>query len=841
MAPSSKTQPKHARSASGHSKKQPHPAPAATTATAAVAPTNRQYVVPAIPLAYMSKQSGNTRNATTKSDPKHAPIASTSSNGFLVSSLEAALITPDSPGSTKNSKNEVQGQNVEKPTATISSPQRTEHQPRLSALQVNGIGHTDTVPTSDGGSRVPNESQDGSPHNLTSLQSPKEVSPDSHLIGANGGLPYASQPESATSATQMEPAPSLPALSHAPPHQHHMADQHHPAVFRAPPPHPMHLHQHRHQISNGGGIMFGGFGSHSPSPVPLPGGFMPPPHPVNGENRGHPLPNSHHHNHSNGNGFPAAINTHFRGDVVTMSPMDAYGPVLTPTPPAHMEAYAPGTGRYGPSTPHSFHGSHASGELNGTENGALPCPPNGPYAPNARREHHASHPHPSGPFPPFMPPQPISRQVSVAEDEIMEVMEGVHYIRSLFDNRELADCLLELISTKGLHHPIKISGHKLILARSPTLKQRIMAARVMDQGFQTITMEVDDPYLRSDAWWMAIQRLYQHPLFQLPPIPGNAGHSLNFAGNTADRFGFCLGYAAAGSVLSMPDVFIRGLHIAASALSWETVEAGLAFVLENTVQRHFGHTAELEEALPSTVLEFGYGPETKILLSAILNFLITEFPANFKLDTSAPDDLKIARIPISAVTTTITPTRAHVIDEVAPTIARGTTTHQHMKQARLSSIKFGDLPPAYPDDGAVPRREPAKCSPILSRILLNLPFDELCRVLTSGSNGVPGWNTAQDRYHAVADVVAEREARRLRAVDAVRSEVVPNAYKIQARLSVQHRYTTAEQWDVLNWQEEVIRDETPRIIRKWVPQFDVEQEPTQQRALPRYEIPDSMV
>lgn len=791
----------------------------------------------------MSKQSGNTKNAMAKSYPKHAPTASTSSNGFLVSSLEAALITRDSPGSapgsTNKSNNEIQGQDVEKPTAAISSPQRTERQPRSSASQVNGIGHTDTVPTDDDASRVLNESQQGSPRNLT-LQSSKEVSPDSHLIGTNGGLPYASQLQSATSATQAESAHILPTLSHVLAHQHHMADQHQPAAFHAPPHHPMHLHQHRHQISNGGGIMFGGFGSHSPSPVPHPGGFMPPPHPINGENRGHPLPNSHHHNHSNGNGngFPAAINTHFRGDVMPMSPMDAYGPVLTPTPPVHMEAYAPGTGRYGPSTPHSFHGSHASGELNGMENGALQYPPNGPYASNARREHPASRPHPGGPFPPFMPPQPISRQVRVAEDELMEVMEGVHYIRSLFDNRELADCVLELVSTKGLHHPIKISGHKLILARSPALKQRIMAARVIDQGFQTITMEVDDPYLRSDAWWMAIQRLYQHALFQLPPIPGNGGHSLDFAGNTADRFGFCLGYAAAGSVLSMPDVFVRGLHIAASALSWETVEAGLAFVLENTVQRHFSHTAELEEALPSTVLEFGYGPETKILLSAILNFLITEFPTNFELDASAPDNPRIARIPTSA-TITPTQTRVHTTGEVTPAIARGSNTH--LKQARLSSIKFGDLPPAYPDDGAVLRREPAKCSPILSRILLNLPFDELCRVFTAGSNGVPGWNTAQDRYHALADVVAEREARRLRAVDAVRSVAVPNAHEIQARLSVQHRYTTAEQWDVLNWQEEVIHGETPRIVRRWVPQFDVEQESTQQRALPPYEIPDSMV
>ncbi|KAI0408523.1 hypothetical protein F4802DRAFT_416421 [Xylaria palmicola] len=803
MAPSPRAQPKPARSASGHTKKQ-QSAPVSAT----IAQPNRQHVVPAIPLPYMTKQPNGTRNAPATSSPKHTPTASTLSNGFPASSLEAALISHNH--SAKDSENEVKSQNVGKPAPVSASFSRREEQAQPSSSQVNGVDHATIEPSA-------NASRGAG------------VTPS-----VNGG-PYGSHAQSAGSTAQAQPefAPSFPTPSHPLQHQHH-----HTAAFRGPPPHHIYPHQHRHHMSNGGGIMFGGFDSHTPSPAPIPGGFIPPPHPpMNGENRGHPHPNGHHHTHSNSNGFPPPINTHIRGEMMPMSTLDAYGTIPAHAPPVHIEAYPPAAGRYGPPTPHSFHGSHTSGEPNGIDNAALPYPPNGSFAPHPRREHHAPHPHHHGPFPPFLPPQPIAQQFNAAEDGLME---GITYIRSLFDNGELADCVLELVSAKGRHHPVKISGHKLILARSPALKQHILTARATDRGSHTITMEIDDSYIRSDAWWMAVQRLYQHPLFQLPPIIGNPVNEMDFAGNKADQFGFCLGYAAAGHVLAMRDVLIRGLECATRRLTWETIEMGLSFVLENTIQRHYDYTAEPEGALPTTFLEFGYGPETKILLSAILNFLITEFPHNFELDTAVQDTPKLARIPISVGTTT-TPMRVCNADTVMPTIARGSTTCQALKQTRLSSIKFGDLPAAYPDDGTLPHREPAKCSSILSRILLNLPFDELCEVMTSASNGVSGWNTAQDRYHAVADIVAEREARRLHAIEAVRSETIPNAREIQPRLSAPHRYTNAEQWDVLNWKEEVVRDETPRIVRRWIPQFDVTQPPPQRRTSPLYNIPDSMV
>ncbi|KAI1497958.1 hypothetical protein F5X99DRAFT_345177 [Biscogniauxia marginata] len=820
MAPH-KGQPKTTKSASGYVKRQ---APAAAVAA-------RPVVLPAIPLPLMQKQPNNNKFS------KHTLTASGASNGVPVSSLEAALLDQSPVQSAKSPENVPNGFNVEKPEHAAVDANNTHPKADDTPVHTNGINGTNganarasrTQPTTNDPSQLSSAASIADADSAVGSAALNDATQ-----GAHDGQNHVSQPQSATSPTLPDSFSPYP----VPPHPR----QQHPIPADMYAAHPMHPH-HRPHMSNGGGVIFGGFpDSHTPSPAPPPNNFMPPPPPppVNGESHIHPRANGHHHAHTNSNGFPGPINTHFRPDMVPMSAIDTYGQVHAPVPQVPFEAYPPGIGRYGPPTPHSFHGSHASGEHTGVENGAIAYPPNGlHYNSHAHHDHHhpVAHPHPAGPLPPFMHPEPFTRRPSIADDDMME---SIAYFRNQFDNGELADCVLELVYAKGRHHPVKITGHKLVLARSLALKQHIMAARTTDLGTQTITITSDDVYLRSDAWWMAVQRLYMHPLLTLPPVYGHTANGMDFAGDKTDRFSFCLGYAAAGHILHMQDVLVRGLQIAGSLLNWNTIEDAMGFVLEGTAQRHHGYGSEQDEPnIPSVMLDFGYGPETKILLVAIMNFLVNEFPSNFELDTSVVDPPKFARIPSVAALPSPTTNRP------APAIARGTVTRHPSKPSRLSSIQFGDLPAAYPEEGPVPQREPAQCSPILSRILLNLPFDELCQVLTSGSNGVSGWNTAQDRYHAVTDVVAEREARRLRAVDAVRSGAVPHFQEIQRRLSAQRRHAIVELWDVLNWQEEVVRPrgaEVPRVVRKWVPQFAAVPEPPQQQVQsPLYNVHDSMV
>ncbi|OTA56652.1 hypothetical protein K449DRAFT_425235 [Hypoxylon sp. EC38] len=854
MAPH-KGQAKPGKPASGHAKKQ----------SAAVAPS-RPIVLPAIPLTLIPKP---------KESNKHPPTTST--NGFPASSLEAALAghgdnvaVPDGTKSfqrPKISRHDVNGSSVEKAGYATNSPNTSngaQNGPNdktnsdgpapMNGVNgtVNGLHQTSialathaTSVESGSGSGSPSASANDSSQGNEQSQSTYSQVEDSilYLIGARDAarhIPLSRSNSSSTLLSNQHPPFQHP---HAPTHplQNQLSTDQIPdhlpkhANPRGPPPH-MHHYQHHPHMSNGGGaVVFGSFAdSHTPSPVLPPDAFMPPPiqsMPVNGENRIHSRPDGHH-SHSGSNGFPGSINTQFRPDMLPLSSIDTYGqaPASVPQPP--FDPFSPGVGRYGLETPHSFHGSHTSGEHNGVENGSLP-----PYHPSglhySGHTHHnppPGHPHP-GAFPPFLPLDPFSRYPNLADEGLRD---SIIYFQDQFDRGELTDCGLELISSKHLHHPVKINGHKLIFARSPALKQHIMAARANDLGSHTITIESDDPYLRSDAWWSAVRRLYLYPLLT-PAMLDNAAHGLHFADDKTDRFEFSLGYAAAGHLLNMHDVYIRGLQMAADFLTWNTVEKALGFVFEGTVQRHIDYDND-----QNVELEYAYGAEVRLLQEAIRTFIINAFPSGFEFDPSVTDPPKYARIPAAAAVLTPPPTH-----NTSPTIARGTNMRNRGQSNRLTSIKFGDLPPAYPEDGAAPPRGPDDSSPILSRILLNLPFNELRKILTSQNDGAPGMHTAQVRYHAIADVIAEREARRLRAVEAVRTGAVPNSQEIRQRLSAQRRYAIVEPWDVLNWQEVVIQPrgaDVPRIVRTWVPQFSVTPEaPQQQTQRQPFDTRDSMV
>ncbi|KAI1408641.1 hypothetical protein F5Y13DRAFT_106623 [Hypoxylon sp. FL1857] len=817
MAPH-KGQAKPGKAASGHAKKQ----------SAAAAPS-RPIVLPAIPLPLIPKS---------KESNKRPPVTA-STNGFPASSLEAALAghgdnvaVQDNAKSLQRSKvsrNEVNGSSVEKAGHATNSPNAS-----------NGAPNGDDDKKNSGGP-APVNGTNGAINGLHQASIPPVAHAASVESGSGSGSPSASANDSNQGArdaarrlsqSRSNSSPTIPSNQyppfqhpHAPTHplQHQLSTDQIPdqlpdhANLRGPPPH-MHHYQHHPHMSNGGGaVVFGGFaGSHTPSPVPPPGGFMPPPPPpmpVNGENGVHSRPNGHH-SHTGSNGFPGPINTQFRPDMLPLS------------------VFSPCVGRYGLETPHSFHGSHASAELNGVENGALPpYAPNGlPYGGHGHHDHPPGHPHP-GVFPHFLHLEPFARYPTLGDEGLKD---SIIYFQDQFDNRELTDCELELISTRRLHHPVRISGHKLIFARSPALKQHIMAARANDLGSHTITIESDDQYLRSDAWWRAVRRLYLFPLVT-PAMMDNAAYGFHFADDKTDRFQFCLGYAAAGHLLNMHDVFMRGLQMAADFLTWNTVEEALGFVFEGTVQRHIDYEND-----QNVELEYVYGAEVRLLQEAIRTFIINAFPGGFEFDPSVVDPPKFARIPAPAAVLAPSPTQ-----NVSPTIARGTNMRNHGQSNRLTSIKFGDLPPAYPEDAAAPPRGPDDISPILSRILLNLPFNELRKVLTSQNDGAPGMHTAQARYHAIADVIAEREARRLRAVEAVRAGSVPNSQEIQQRLSAQRRYAIVEPWDVLNWQEVVIQPrgaDVPRIVRTWVPQFAAPPETPLQQVQPQpFDTRDSMV
>ncbi|ORY63836.1 uncharacterized protein BCR38DRAFT_201069 [Pseudomassariella vexata] len=815
MAPQKGGQASKLTTATGNAKQQQQQPKKQPTRPAA--PAGRPTVVPALPLSYSQRQVSSKQPTT-----RTGPLVVSSNGPQPVASLEAALIDhqsaemPKKQTAARKTANEVNGTRVEKP----GSP-----------TMANGHGH--------GHDSTHNNSNNKQNQQYTYDNETRRLNGHSHGNGVNG-IANGSEQRPAAS-TQASNAPSLVGdvestvgsasfnesqqdhdqtsqVTSAPTSQPQSATiPAHPPTDFVPPLNPpnghaqyMHEHPNLHATHHGqmlpnrvgNNIVFGGggFDSHTPSPAPPPsGGFMPPA-PMNARINGHA------HTDSNG-----TIPTPFRSDMFPATSMDGYGqipaPVPTPQMPMPFDGYPPNMSRHGPPTPHSYHGSHASGERGESGHANFP-PSNGQHYPG-----HGHQPSQMNNFQPFMNPQHFARRPSLLDDELMD---SISYLQGQFDSAELADSTLELHYVDGSHPPARLRGHKLMFARSPFLRDCIihMRSHGLDKIDNAIMVNVYDSYIRSDAWYMAVQRLYLHPLLTDPRAANGTG-GMDLAGDNMDQFKFCLAYAAAGHVLLMKDVLVRGLQIASNMINWNTIEEGMAFVWDGARGRYADHIDQDGDEMVD--IEFHYGPEVRWFMACMSNWLINSFPPDFELDTSVVNTSKMVRFP------PIPASNPSPDEKMAPAIARGTSVrHKAGKPIRLSSIKFGDLPTAFPEDDSAPPRERAKCSPQLSRILLNLPFDDMRYVLTSESNGISGWNTAQDRYHAVTGVVAEREARRLRAVEAIRQGRVPDYKEIQHRLSSPRRHAIVDSWDLLNWQEEVVQPSgagVPRVVRTWVPQF----------------------
>ncbi|WYZ36046.1 hypothetical protein EsH8_X_000693 [Colletotrichum jinshuiense] len=560
---------------------------------------------------------------------------------------------------------------------------------------------------------------------------------------------------------------------------------------------PQHMHGPR---PSNGSLQFGGFGSNSSSPAPPhSGGFMPPP--------GVPIPDGRSfHSHAgatNGYHHQMPYGTEF----VPGTAVDGFG---RPLPgPAGMEQYPPYLNGYGPSTPHSFQGSHSSAQADDT--GAYnhyPAPglPNGPtHIDDAR-----SHPPPNGAFgapPQRMMPGPLPPPHMMHPGHEHQGLDDLAaYLRSQFRDTAFADCTLELRYMDDRAPPVRIPGHRIVLARSQAVRNILES-----DGFEssppganrTILLQSEDRYLRSDAFWMAVQHLYAFPLLEMPEPTANGSFTL--AGSADDRFDFSLGYAAAGHLLGSQPIVVRGLEIASHSLSWSTIERALSFALGDVPSR----------ASADRHTQFVYGEPVQILMNGVISFLINNFPPDFALDTSAEDPERFARIPFVP---SATPTR-----EGTPTVARGPSGQD--RRPRPMHIQFGDL--SVGSDSATKGLEPAPVSPqqrsiqsTLSTILINLPFAYLKPALeSSGYGNVNGWGSVEARHQVMRAVVSEREARRTRAVEAVRAGAVPHAEAILHGLQSAEPHQS-EEWHGLGWREDVVsyvNGDAPSLGRQWVP------------------------
>lgn len=515
-----------------------------------------------------------------------------------------------------------------------------------------------------------------------------------------------------------------------------------------------------------------------------------------------------------GNGYPPMMP--YGAEIMPAGTFDNYGrPNMGYGP---VDPYTPRNNKsnnFGPSTPHSFHDSHSSAAEDNAMYNQYPRGPvrNGGPGPDESNNLNRMY---GPPDPRMLPNHGLPPHMMPPSDPADDL---VGYSQQQFGNPESADCTLELRYLDDRACPVRIPGHRFMLNRSAELsnllRQQTLPPSPPDRSHQTLLIETSSKWIRSDAFYMAAQRLYGMPLLHHPG-PRNHMDSGNFsdAGSAMEQLDFALSYAASGHLLGWVPVIRRGCEVATQLISWQTVERVLEFALDGYSDRGTHDT-------------YKYGEGSRIILDAVVTFIVHNFPPTFELETDVAAPVQYARLPMHPP---------------APSQATGDNEQQYRTSAapqgspvqlgrgrrsqKFTNIQFGDLSltEGKPEQESATPKASRPAQPVshavLSRALLNIPFAQLKMILeSSGSGNVNGWANAESRYRIVKAAVDERESRRLKAVDAVVAGRVADSDTIRAALRAPEPRSMNE-WSALGWQEELLpygNADGPSLGRKWAP------------------------
>ncbi|CAG9951435.1 unnamed protein product [Clonostachys rosea f. rosea IK726] len=530
-------------------------------------------------------------------------------------------------------------------------------------------------------------------------------------------------------------------------------------------------------LANGSAHLGSFGGSTSSSPAPHFGGIAPPPgmHPPNGIQ---PFVSPDRANFPLGfapgrSPLPlAGFNNHGRPNIA-FSPLDPNQNYHPPTAQAYQDSHSSMTQEDGI--------SYQQAPPNGVStlvDGIHPIDAQG----RAFGDH-------AGLLPHYMPPPSMISHADEAGGLIMLAQQH-------FGSPEFADCLLEVRHLNGIPMPRGIPAHRLVLSRSPILKDLIHGQNLRpgptDQTwFQPLVLETDNRWIRADSFHIAVQNIYGYPLFQAPrpnPNRGMDSEDTTVAGSLAERFRFAFCWTHPG----MGPVVQRGCEIAAQLLDATTVEKALEFALEGYCDK-------------GAYEEFKYGNGSRALLHATVIFIVNNLHPLFNLDNLVTiDPGTYARLPFDSTSAP----KAVESPVDSPVIARGSSVAHLAKGVHPRShrsIQFGDfdVPGGQsPDTQRSNDGHRQASDALLSRLLLNLPFGFLKMLIEGGPETGRG----------------EREARRLRALEAVISGNVPDSTLIQE--SLRSPEPRIPKWSALGWHEEITtRGNTDGLFlsRQWTP------------------------
>ncbi|KAK3349619.1 hypothetical protein B0T25DRAFT_246874 [Lasiosphaeria hispida] len=504
--------------------------------------------------------------------------------------------------------------------------------------------------------------------------------------------------------------------------------------------------------------------------------------------------------------------------------MDGYGRPILVTPA--LDGFPPGLmnmNNHSPPTPHSFHGSQSSLQID--EHGFSQYPSVNGHGHNGYSAEPVVQP------PLHMPGgnaqlngsihPPASASVFQNLRGLPEQDDSIAFLNSGVEDNTFNDCIIEMHFPDSPHyqdHPdynhlrqiVTMPGHRFILSRSRTLAGIMKAQHTAPGG--RLVLNLHGEYLRSDVFCCTLRTLYGWSVGDgIPPT------ELRLR-DVRDDFNLALSYIATAQYLQLGWVHSASVQRASRMLFWETIELAVNFVLPNIVLS--SHSRHAEFSLMG-------------LLGPILHFIVKNFPKDFVLDVNA-GGYGFTRLPIVAPPQNQNPA----------TIAHGTTGGQHSRQTsksqshilrntrvstnpRLSSIKFGDLSPperngyggAAPPETTQSRRAPSPHEALLSRILLNLPYELLKQVLEDPNlAGISGELNPFARQTIIGEIIAEREARRLRTLDKANAQL----QFLQEALEKAAAPLVVEQMgdflvNNMGFKEEMCLGDVPFLVHTWCP------------------------
>ncbi|KAI4121244.1 MAG: hypothetical protein LQ347_006917, partial [Umbilicaria vellea] len=340
------------------------------------------------------------------------------------------------------------------------------------------------------------------------------------------------------------------------------------------------------------------------------------------------------------------------------------------------------------------------------------------------------------------------------------------YLLDHFNKPNFSDCRLQIVNTCNTFDILDLSLHSLLVARNPQISEQLDATKPSVDGRKSLRIDISDRFVTTTALEAALRVYYGGPLMRQDKF-GEGEQNMIFQRNgdlpryhtPPPALDHALAYAAAGCLLQMPLVAQRGIQIASSLLSWETIEKTISFALEGGIITAWPEAQQEteNETSPSNSLstdsskdhspiitptstdethdretlshpslstpENGtYAPYTTHLLRAILDFLVQNVPPGFILDVTAPPLTLIDRLPF--------------VPKPPPTSTK----------SRLSSIQFGDYSargPAAPD---------TRTTTTLSSVLLSIPFGLLTHIVDALDEDL--------RREMLRPLIGERERRR---------------------------------------------------------------------------------